>query len=313
MPNEEKRVFPTTMSPRGGHNDYVYSHTPEEKIPWPPQSEWRWQPQQTSEHDYHQFLELATPTVIAEYGLRDVHPGRIPPTPPSTLLLLTLFVQRLMAHEPDIVRKIVECLTSYIVETPIIRPIRFLFLPEYRDICRFVSRLPMDWGSLDIRSKVNWLYNHMTSDQATNIWHGIVIPIPEVVHIVCPGYYYYGNGRSQTVVVRFVPRGVFPMNMTVYGRRYTTQPLTSAERLEYYTMPESRLRGSIVPFFTNDMARVAREAGFPKKVANDVGRLLFGATRMFLEKYPKGDDAWREVKKEMGVYNKILHVHRRKE
>lgn len=308
MPDGEKRVFPTTMTYRGGHYGYgyVYSRTPGEEVTCPPHSKCRWPLPRIGW--YHELLEQATPKIIAEYGLRDVHPGRIPPTPRTTLLLLTLFVQRLMAHEPDIIRIIVECLTPYITETPIIRPIRLLFLPEYRDIRRFVSGLPKDWGGLDVRSKVNSLYDRMTSDLAMNIRHGIVMPTPEVVHIVSPNCYM--NARSLTIL-RFVPRGVFPLNMTVGSERYWGHSLTPVERLEYYTMPESQLRGNIVPFFIDDMARVAREAGFPKKVANDVGRLLFGATRMFQEKYPKGDDAWREVKREMGMYNKILHVHRR--
>lgn len=307
MSDEEERD-PTTASWRnGGSMDreaYRYPF-PNNQLLIIPHTQYRW-PVRIPESAYnHDLLERATPAIIAEYGLRDVHPGRIPPTFRLRLLILVLFVRRLLAHAPHLAPIILDCLTPYIDETPIIRPIRFLFFPEYRAICRFVADLPMSWGELDARSKVNALYDRMTQNQAMEIRHAIVMPDPNVWHIVIAGAY------NEVPVLREVPAGVYPLRMMVGFWKFQEKSLTMEERLRYYTTQGSLLRGSVVPYFTDDMSRVAQEAGFKRKVANDVGRLLFGATRMFREKYPKGDDAWREVKKEMGIYTHILHMHRR--
>lgn len=278
-------------------------------MPSVPRSEYRWLLPRIDYH--HEILECATPRIIAEYGLRDVHPGRIPPTPHPLLLLLVLFVRRLMKHEPDIIRTILECLTPYIRETPIIRPIRLLFFPEYRAIHRLVADLPNDWGTLDIRSKVTLLYERMNLNDAAAIRHGIVFPTPYVVHITRKQFY---GDWTQMMDLYCVPCGVFPMKLTVGNVVYDSCQLSLSEQLDYYMLPTSRLRGSIVPYFNNDMAQTAQEAGFTKKVANSVGRLLFGASRMVsVEKYPKSDDAWREVRKEMEIYQRILRTHRRKD
>lgn len=305
--SDKEELPPSTLTFQPEY--YIYSDGLDKKNnPLVSQSEYRWPVDRVGY--FHELLENATPVVIDKYGLRDAHPGRIPHTHRTTLLLLTLFVQRLMAHEPDIVRLILECIIHNVRETPILRPIRFLFLPQYRSICRLVAGLPKSWCELSIRDQVTYLSERMTLDDAVNIRHGIVIPTPEVIHIVRPTINGYIS-KNYEIILRFVPRGVFPARMFVGHVIYDELSLNETEKLYYYTMLDSRIRGSIVPYFTDDMARVARKAGFSKEVAKNVGKLLFGAT--CAKKYLRSDDAWRNAKIDMSIYNQILLVHQQKD
>jgi hypothetical protein len=205
-----------------------------------------------------------------------------------------------MAHEPDLIEIILDCLTPYMNETPIIRPVRLLFLPAYRRIQQLVSELPEEWGNLDVRSQAIALCERMGPERAEHIRHGIVMPDPNICHIV--------RATPNTFHVRvlsFVPAGVYPLRMKVSFEEFDAHDTTLEQRRDYYTKQESCIRGSVVPYFHNDMARVALEAGIPKKVATNMGRLIYVASCLFAHKNSKCPDTWSEVKKEQGIYDKI--------
>ena len=304
MPNTDQAEQPSTATRR---YDYAAYPIPFSYLTLPTMApvQHRWPDKNPGNH-YHHLLEQATPVIIAKYGLRDAHPGRIPLTPRPLLLLLVLFVRRLMAHEPDLIVIILDCLTPYIDEIPIIRPIRLLFLPAYRHIQQLVSELPEEWCDLDVRRQTIALCERMGPERAEHIRHGIVMPDPNICHIVrvTPNTFHLR-------VLSSVPVGVYPLRMRVMFEEYDAHSTTLQERRDYYMKLESCIRGSVVPYFHNDMTRVAQEAGFPKKVANNMGRLIYVASCLFAYKNPKDPDTWSEVKKEQGIYSKILQVQRR--
>lgn len=287
-------------------------YTEPAELPKIPKKQHRWLNQgysQVSECN-HSYLESLSLWVIDKYRLRDAHPGRIPPTPRTTLLLLVLFVRRLLAHEPDIIQLVVWFLEPHQRESPILLPIRTLYTSLYGDLWRFVAGLPEEWQEYTTPRKVVYLYEMLSDELLTMIRECLVCPDPHVSTIKIE---YNGNWLSYKNVLYHVPDGVYPLPVQLTSqRRFVRFPLLRNKWADYYMRADSRIRGSIVSYFHEEMARAGMEGGMPETLAVQMGTLLFGATTLRLSSHLKTQSAWMKAKADMERYKQIKKTHCKK-